>query len=225
MKTLGIIPARGSSKGIPKKNIRILSGKPLIAYTIEIFKACQRIDNFIVSTESNEIAEVAREYDAEVLKRPVDLARDESSMADVVRHVATELPDYDLYVTLYPTVPLRVHQDVDNAVNRLINSCYESLVSITPVTIHPYGGFSINGDDLITNIENIDVYRRQDMKPLYQATGGPYVVKKEFLYRLEDNMYTEKKTYYIIPLLRSIDIDEDLDLKFAEFLLEKGYIS
>ena len=157
MKTLGIIPARGSSKGIPKKNIRILSGKPLIAYTIEIFKACQRIDNFIVSTESNEIAEVAREYDAEVLKRPVDLARDESSMADVVRHVATELPDYDLYVTLYPTVPLRVHQDVDNAVNRLINSCYESLVSITPVTIHPYGGFSINGDDLITNIENIDV--------------------------------------------------------------------
>lgn len=222
MKVLGIIPARGGSKGIPKKNIKPLNGKPLIAYTIEMLKECRRIDDFIVSTESEEIEEVVNKYETTVLKRPASLALDHSSMADVIRHAAKELPDYDLYATLYPTAPFRKSKDVDQAVEKLANSEYESLVSVTPVTIHPYGGYSIHGDDLITNVENQGVYRRQDMKPLYQAMGGPYIVKKEFLYRLGDNMYTDIKTYFIIPELRALDIDTYIDFKFAEFLLEKS---
>lgn len=224
MKTLGIIPARGGSKGITNKNIKMLNGKPLIAYTIKLLKKCQRIDDFIVSTESDEIGEVALQFDASVLKRPLSLAEDDSSMADVVRHVAGEMPDYDFYATLYPTVPFREPEDVDQAIEKLSRSRYESLVSVTPVTIHPYGGYSIQGDDLITNIKNVNIYRRQDMKPLYQAMGGPYIVRKEFLAQLGNNMYTKHKTYFVIANLRAIDIDEEIDLKFAEFLLEKGYV-
>jgi CMP-N-acetylneuraminic acid synthetase len=220
MKILGIIPARGNSKEIPKKNIVLLDGKPLLAYTINLLKACKSIDSFVVSTESDEIAKVAKEYSAPVLKRPDYLSRDDSSVADVVRHVAHELPHYKLYVTVYPTVPLCIPSDVDMAVNKLVNSDYESLVSIVSATIHPYGGYSISGDDLVTNIENQKIYRRQDMRPLYQATGGPFIVRKEYLDKLGNNLYTEHKTFFLIPKERAIDIDEEIDLKFAEFLLK-----
>ena len=224
MKALGLIPARGGSKGIPEKNIQLLNGKPLIGYTIELLKNCRQIDEFIVSTESDKIGKVARQFGARVLKRPGYLAQDDSSMADVVRHVALKMPDYDFYATLYPTVPFRLPEDVDQAIDKLSNSNYESLVSITPVTVHPYGGYSIQGEDLITNLKTINVYRRQDMKPLYQAMGGPYIVRREFVAQLGNNMYTEHKTYYKITNLRAIDIDEEIDLKFAEFLIEKGYV-
>ena len=220
-KTLGIIPARGGSKGIPKKNIKLLLDKPLIAYTIELLRKSQSIDQFIVSTDSEEIANVARDFGAEVQMRPPHLSEDNSSMADVVRYVASKLSEFEFYLTVYPTVPLRIPEDVDGAVAKLRNSDYESLVSITQAGIHPYGGYSIEGDDLITNIENLNIYRRQDMRPLYQAMGGPYIVRKAFLGDLNNNMYTNRKTYYLIPKRRSVDIDENLDYLFAEFLLEK----
>jgi CMP-N-acetylneuraminic acid synthetase len=224
-KALGIIPARGGSKGLPDKNIIELAGKPLLAHTIELIKECDKISDFVVSTESSKISEIARQHGAQVLRRPENLSKDTTSMADVIRHVAEELPHYDLYVTLYPTVPFRSSEDVDNAVEKMIATEYESLVSITPVTIHPYGGYSIEGDDLVRNIKTTKIYRRQDMKPLFQAMGGPYIVRKECLNRLGDNMYTDSKTYHIIPNIRSVDIDDRLDLMFAEFLLEKGYVN
>ena len=221
-RVLGIIPARGGSKGIPGKNIKNLHGKPLIAYTIELLQKCRLIDDFVVSTDSHEIAEVAREFGAKVLERPEEHAQDLSPMPDVVRHVAEELDDYDYYLTVYPTTPLRIPEDVDGAIKKLLDSKSDSLVAITSVTVHPYGGYSVDGEDLVVNIEDTRTYRRQDMKMLYQAIGGPYIVKREALDELGNNMYTSKKTYFVVPNIRAIDIDEEMDFLFTEFIIEKG---
>ena len=118
MKVLGLIPARGKSKGIPRKNIKNLCGKPLIAWTIEESLKSKKLDNVVVSTDDEEIADIAQKYGADVpFMRPAELAGDSTSGIDTVLHAIDELPDFDSVLLLQPTSPLRTSTDIDSIIN------------------------------------------------------------------------------------------------------------
>jgi CMP-N-acetylneuraminic acid synthetase len=143
---IAIIPARGGSKGIPRKNIRLLAGKPLIAYTIEA-AFTSKMDKVIVSTEDEEIAEISKKYGAEVIERPKGLAKDETPTIDVIFHVLEILKaknyNPDIVVLLQPTSPLRNAEDIYNAIKLFLDSDCESVVSVCEVEHPPYWSFEI----------------------------------------------------------------------------------
>jgi len=221
---LAIIPARGGSKGIPRKNIRLLAGKPLIAYSIETALKSRYIDRIIVSTEDEEIAKIAKIYGAEVIKRPKELARDETPTIDAVKHVLEFLKkkeNYipDIIILLQPTSPLRSVEDIDNAVELFLNNDCEGIISLCEAKSPPYWSFRIR-KRYIEPILGWDFLhkRRQDVPKSYAPNGAIYITTVKNLYRY--NGFLSKKTMaYIMPFERSIDIDEEIDFKFAEFLL------
>lgn len=139
MKILGIIPARGGSKRLPKKNIRMLAGKPLIAWTIEEAKKSKLITCLIVSTEDSEVMEAAWKYGAEVLMREPELATDDASSEDVVRSVVRSLPGYDYVCLLQPTSPLRIAEDIDNTVGLAVQNGISVFTCNTDLTPRPNG--------------------------------------------------------------------------------------
>lgn len=139
-KILAIIPARGGSKGVPRKNIRELAGKPLIAWTIEEAKKSKYIDRLILSTEDDEIIEVAKQYGCEVpFKRPIELAQDDTPGIDPVLHAIEQCPGYDYVVLLQPTSPLRTVDDIDGCIEQLLSSDGTNFcVSVTEPEKSPY---------------------------------------------------------------------------------------
>jgi CMP-N-acetylneuraminic acid synthetase len=145
LKGCAIIPARGGSKDIPKKNIKPLRGKPLITYTIDYAKKSRCINKVVVSTEDEEIAEISRKYGAEVMERPENLAKGESPTIDVIFHVLKilKMKNYnpDIVVLLQPTSPLRSAKDIDNAIKLFLDSDCESVVSVYAVKHPPYWSF------------------------------------------------------------------------------------
>lgn len=130
VRVLGVIPARGGSKRIPRKNLRILAGSPLISYTIRAAQEAKSLTDWIVSTEDHEIEQVAHSYGAHVLKRPDRLAQDHSSTADVLHHALTAMGRYDMVVCLHPTSLLRQAKHIDEAVALLSQSDAPSLASV-----------------------------------------------------------------------------------------------
>ena len=147
MEIIALIPARGGSKGIPKKNIKNLRGKPLISYSIGSAKKTKYINKVVVSTEDKEIAEISREYDAEIIERPEELAEDESSTIDTILHalevLRAENYNPDIIILLQPTSPLRNAEDIDSAIELFLNSDCESVVSVCEVEHPPHWCFEI----------------------------------------------------------------------------------
>ena len=142
-KICAIIPARGGSKGIPRKNIQLVAGKPLIAYSIEKALQSKHINRVLVSTDDNEIAHVANTYGAEVLMRPKQLAQDDTPDLPVIQHILQELKKHENYVPEYvvhirPTCPLRSVSDIDSAIENIINIPCDSVRTISEVKHHPY---------------------------------------------------------------------------------------
>ncbi|MCZ7574935.1 MAG: acylneuraminate cytidylyltransferase family protein [Ardenticatenaceae bacterium] len=225
-RTLGVIPARGGSKGIPGKNIRLLAGKPLIAYTIEAARESQLLTRFVVSTDDKEIAAVAKAWGAPVLMRPSELAADDTPMAPVVQHVLSTLRstegDYDYIVLLQPTAPLRTGNDIDGALSLLQASSADSVISLYQVEQgHPYYMYTVENDQpKPLMIVPPGVTRRQQFPAIYVRNGAIYAVKRDIL--LEQHSFFGARTQaYIMPFLRSINIDTETDLLFAEFLLTR----
>lgn len=225
MEILAIIPARGGSKGVPKKNIRPLAGKPLIAYSIEQAKESKYISRVIVSTESEEIAEVARKWGAEVIKRPEELARDETPTIDVIIHVLDYLKKEEKYipnivVLLQPTSPLRTSEDIDGAIELFLNAqdCL-SLVSVTEFDHPPFWAMKIE-DNFLKPLfcEKYFRMRRQDLPKAYKPNGAVFISTPRVLYEYR-TFYTPKTIAYVMPPERSIDIDTEFDFLLAEFLL------
>ena len=144
-KILAIIPARGGSKGIPRKNIKLLAGKPLIAYTIEAALKSKYLDRVIVSTEDREIAETSRHYGAEVIKRPKILAKDKAKTIDVIFHLLNVLKEKnyipEIIVLLQPTSPLRIVKDIDKAIELFLKEKCESVVSVCECNPPSYWSF------------------------------------------------------------------------------------
>ena len=220
---LAIIPARSGSKGIKHKNIIDLNGKPLISYSIEAGLKSKYIDKVIVSTDGEEIAEVARKYGAEVpFLRPKDLASDTSKSIDVVIHAIEQLKmreeEYDYCVLLQPTQPLRKSEHIDESIEKIINKKAESLVSVCEVEEHPILMRRICDDKLINLLEGSSTVRRQDFEKVYIVNGAIYINQIDKLSlntSLNDNI-----TPYIMKREYSVDIDTIADLKVAEKFLK-----
>lgn len=218
---LALIPARGGSKGIPLKNIKMLAGKPLIAWTIGEAKKSKYIDRLILSSEDEQIINVAKEWGCEVpFIRPKELAQDDTPGIEPVIHSIKTLKEvYDYICLLQPTSPLRKVQDIDGCIELCVNNQASSCVSITSVQKHPYYFYSLNEKNIIKPlIKGKSGLRRQDLSSLYYVNGAVYfnnikrmVKSKKFI--------TNDTLGYVMNINRSIDIDEDWDFILAEALL------
>lgn len=224
MAVLAIIPARGGSKRIPRKNIKPLRGKPLIGWTVDAAKRASLIDRTIVSTDDEEIASVARELGADVpFIRPAELAADETPGIAPVLHAIEQLPMFDWVLLLQPTSPLRTHADIEAIWQLCQDGGTSSAVSITEVSKHPYWMYA---QDDLGRIEPLiagrpDVTRRQDLPPAYALNGALYLARTDWL--LERQGFVGPETLgYIMPPERSVDLDAPQDWRWVEFLIEQS---
>lgn len=223
-RVLALIPARGGSKGIKDKNIINLGGKPLIAYTIEAAIRSEYIDAVVVSTDSKTIADIAKQYGADIpFIRPDRLARDESKTIEAVLHAIEELKklkrEYDILILLQPTQPLRNSHDIDKAIIKFFEHKEESLVSISPVNDNPVLIRVINDMDRISPLLPVEsTIRRQDMPKYYKVNGCIYINKISELD--EDTSFNDNKNYYLMEQSHSVDIDEESDIAVAKYYLE-----
>jgi len=229
-KILCVIPARGGSKGLPGKNIKLLAGKPLIAYTIEHALQSPYIDRTIVSTDDQEIADIARQYGAEVpFVRPADLSSDQVATIDVLLHAVQwveehEKYDFDILVLLHATTPLRHVDDINACISMLVEAKADNVFSVTEAHRNPYFNMVEVGDDGIPKlVKKGDCITRQSAPKVYDMNASIYVWWKDVL-KNEKKIFLKKSRIYIMPKERSVDIDDDFDFKIAEILLKKDSI-
>jgi CMP-N,N'-diacetyllegionaminic acid synthase len=223
---LAIIPARGGSKSIPRKNVRLLCGKPLIAHTIEVALSSKLVNRVVVSTEDKEIADISKEHGAEVISRPPELAQDDTPSLPVFQYAIKHLEergDYrpEIIVVLQPTSPLRIAEDIDRAIEEFLEAKYDSVVSVCEVEHPPHWMYTLEGERLKPLIEGgKKVVRRQDAPKVYRLNGAVYVYSRDTTMK-ENRVLGRDTKAYIMPLERSIDIDTELDFKLAELLMRE----
>jgi CMP-N-acetylneuraminic acid synthetase len=226
---IAIIPARGGSKGLPRKNILPLNGIPLIAYTIQSALKSKYIDRVVVTTDNKEIADIALKYGAEVpFMRPDYLATDASSAVDVYLH-AVETLNKSLdnkisdFMVLLPTVPLRTEKNIDEAVELYDQKKPDTLISVKSAPVPPSWYLKITDTGKISNANfgdgSINVNRQQNMT-YYIPNGAIYILKYEILKETR-KYYTDNTLAYIMKEETSVDIDNLLDFKFAELLINQ----
>ena len=225
MSLLAVIPARGGSKGIPRKNIKELFGKPLIAWTIEVAKTVSEIDRLIVSTEDKEIADVARAFGADVpFLRPTELANDESPGIDPVLHALEMFPEYDEVLLLQPTSPLRSTEDIVGIIQMSKLQKASSIVSVTMLEKSINWMYSFEKNNRLKPLmEETLVTIRQNLPPTYALNGALYWAKSSWL--LQHKAFINNETLgYVMPKERSVDLDYSLDWDWAEFLIQRNCV-
>lgn len=222
-KILSIIPARGGSKGIPKKNIRPLLGKPLIAWSIEAANRSQYISDCICSTDDIEIAKIAKQYGCDVpYIRQSDLAMDTTPMIDVVLDVLKNIVGYDWIVLLQPTSPLRTHQDIDSAIKLCVEKNALSCASISIVKKSPNWMFRLEESNRIRPLlDDSLILRRQDIQPVYQLNGAIYIANVNWLRKYKKLVCSQETIGYVMDECSSIDIDEEIDFVVCEDALSR----
>jgi len=223
---LGLVTARGGSKGIPRKNLRPVAGRPLIAWTLDAAKAARSLSRVVVSTDDPEIALVARSLgvDAPFL-RPAELSGDASAHLDVVCHALDWLAShqgqqFEYVCLLQPTSPLRSAGDIDGAVELAVSRRAEAVVGVTPSPVHPNLIYRMDLNDTLTPLLSpIAGYaRRQDLPPVYVLNGAIYVNRIEAL-RRERTFTPAGALGFLMPTERSLDVDSEEDLRSAETAL------
>jgi CMP-N-acetylneuraminic acid synthetase len=212
MHVLGLIPARGGSKGIPRKNLAPVGGRPLLAWTVDAARAATELTRTVVSTDDDEIAAAAA---AEVLCRPAELAEDVTPMVAVVKHAVEELAP-DVVVVLQPTSPLRRAEHIDAAVRRLRDSGADAVVSVVEVP-HAYRPESLM-DVVDGRVVGRDAAGTRQEKPLVYARNGPAVLVLR-ADRLTDDLYGGDCRPYVMGQRDSLDVDTPFDLELADLLL------
>lgn len=223
---LAVIPARGGSKGLPRKNLRMLAGKPLIAWTIEEAKKSKYIDRLILSSEDKEIIEVARDWKCEVpFIRPMELAADETPGVEPILHAIDALPEkYDYVVLLQPTSPLRLVEDIDGCIEMCVHTIAPVCVSMTKTGKNPEWMYRVadTGSTVPVTDSGYTSSRRQDIQPSFVLNGAVYVAETAWL-KQNRTFISEKMKAFRMPPDRSKDVDTELDLKICELLLrERG---
>jgi len=228
-KILAIIPARGGSKGVIRKNVRNLADKPLIAYTIEAAKTSKYFDRIIVSTEDLEIASVSKSYGAEVpFLRPMELALDSTPGIEPILHCLEWLEKEQDYVPDYVcllqcTSPLRNNHQINGAIEEMFNKNADSIVSVYESDKSPYWMKKIEHGKLKNYIKDNKSYtRRQDIPKAYMLNGAIYICKTKLLIK-NRNWYSENTIPYIMDKNTSVDIDDINDFRFIEYLMKEGY--
>ena len=217
MKVIAIIPARGGSKGIPRKNLVNFSGKPLIQWSIDAALKSTYITDVVVSSDDDEILNVAQENKGVLaIKRPIELAQDSSKTAPVLTHVLESLNGikYDYLILLQPTSPLRTAEDIDLAFEKLLNSKATSLISVCELEHHPYKSFKLDEKGYLQGIINNDYpfYPRQSLPKTYRANGAIYIIKVNDFIK-DETLFTNKATHFEMSIDASLDIDAITDLR------------
>lgn len=229
MKILGVITARGGSKGIPKKNIKLLGGAPLISYTIRATQKSKLITDLIVSTDDEEIASVCREYGAEIpFMQPAELAQDTSHHLEVMQYAIKFMEEkrgvvYDYAVIFQPTSPFRTMEDIDKTIEKIIEHNADSAFSMCEIepSHHPIKVKKMNGDKVLPYCIDEEVgTHRQDFPIAYKRSGAVYATKRDLVMK-KNKLFGDFAVGHIVPLDRSIDIDSPLDWVKAEFLFEE----
>lgn len=219
-KILALIPARGGSKGVPRKNVKLLGDKPLIAYSIAAAQKSVYVDDIVVTTDDEEIAETSKRYGAEVpFMRPAELAADTSKTIDCVVHARDELASmgrlYDIIVLLQPTSPLRRAEDIDKSIEMFIERgrlglCSVSVVEDNPLLLRTIG----EGGVVHPLISQSSTMRRQDLPVYYKVDGSIYINRAEDL--SINTSLNDNPIGYVLPKEKSIDIDSFEDFRRAE---------
>ena len=232
IRVLGIILARGGSKGLPGKNKMMLRGKPLIAWTVQAGLQSVYINDIVVSTDSHEIAEIAQEYGAEVpFIRPENLATDASQSADSISHAIRFLQEqgrkYDYVILLEPTSPMRDNLDIDDAISMLISCGGSALVSVCRAsTSHPSFMFTMESEQKLRpyeNIRSVGSLRRQDLSRVFYPDGSLYISSIE-TFQKEMTFYHEGTLGFEMPRWKSFEIDDDLDFLLVETIMREKEI-
>ena len=227
-KILAVITARGGSKGIPRKNVKELAGKPLITYSIEVAKNSKYLTRCIVSTDDQEIIDIAQKYGADIpFIRPDELAKDDSTSLDVVNHALGWLKEnnneeYDYLMILQPTSPLRTSEDIDACIKKAINTNADSVMSMKELEdFSPKKLKKINNDLISPYFKDEGNFsaRRQDLDKMYKRNCAIYLTKTEFI--KQNDLFGKVSRTYIMPEERSIDINQLIDFELAEFWIKK----
>ncbi|MBN8568780.1 MAG: acylneuraminate cytidylyltransferase family protein [Ignavibacteria bacterium] len=221
-KIAALITARGGSKGIPKKNITKLCGKPLIQWTVESAMKSGYIDKVFLSTDNDEIINSVKKFPVEVpFKRPKNLSSDKATSTDVILHFIEWMKkssnEYDVLLLLQPTSPFRKSEHIDSSIKKFIASKEAlSLISVTENVKSPYLSRKLNSNGYIENLFNVkSEKRRQDIPVTYYINGAIYLTEVKNFEKYK-TFQTPKTLSYIMPYYSSIDIDEPMDLKIAE---------
>jgi len=222
---LGLIPARGGSKSLPRKNIRPLLGKPLIAWTIEQALVSKYLDRVVVSTDDEKVANISKKYGAEgPFMRPKELATDEAKGIDVVLHAIDWIEksgnSYDLIMLLQPTSPLRTSEDIDKAIKLLFSKKAQAVVSVCEAEHHPYWSNILPENGCMRDFiktENMNK-NRQELPVFYRLNGAIYLACWDYL-KNERSFFGKNTFAYIMPKERSIDIDNEVDFELARILM------
>ena len=222
---LAIVPARGGSKGLPGKNLKNLDNKPLIAHTIESALQSNEISRVVISTDDKNIADVAKAYGADVpFMRPAYLATDNSLAIDTYKYTVDKLINDENaeivdYIVLLPTSPLRTEKDISNSVEIFRKKNADSVISVSKEE-KPISWFKELDHDGKIIEKNLSLKNRQDEIDYYCPNGSIYIFRKKLI---DEGKYYSSKTYaYVMPKSRSVDIDDELDFAFAEFLLKNS---
>jgi len=231
-KVLCTICARGGSKGVKNKNIKEINGKPLIAYTIEQAKESGLFEHIVLSTDSEAIANIVKEYGAEVFfKRSAKMASDTAGKLDVIRDAFVRSEEhynttFDYLIDLDATAPLRNVEDVRNSFKQFIANNNDNLITAMPSRRSPY--FNLieqNREGKVYLSKTLDsvIVRRQDAPKSYDMNASIYIWKRDVILN-EKSIFLEKTGLYVMPEERSIDIDTPLDYKFVEFLMKENNV-
>jgi len=228
MKILGIIPARGGSKGVKLKNIRQLNGKPLIYYTIKAAQDSKRMQRFVVSTDSPQIAAISRQYGAEVpFLRPDNLATDEAKPIPVLQHALNEIETidgvtYDGVLMLQPTTPFRMASDIDQAIELMEKTDCDSVISVVEVGAHHPARMKFIEDGRLIDppfCEDYENQPRQELPQMFIRNGAIYLTKREII--LHNSIKGKDCRALIMDYKYSVNIDSEFDFDLAEWFKEK----
>jgi CMP-N,N'-diacetyllegionaminic acid synthase len=223
----GVIPARGGSKGLPGKNLRVLGKLSLIGHAVASARESARLTRFIVSTDSPALADEARRHGAEVpFQRPADLASDEAGMVPVLQHAVRWLETTgarpDLVVTLQPTSPFRTGDDIDRTVAQVIDTGSDSAQTVTEAGYHPFFMKTLDGDRTVALFADGHKYvRRQDAPTVYQPSGAVYVTRRDVL-MTEGRVLGADNRAIVQGFEAAVNIDTEWDFLLAELILGKG---
>lgn len=220
-KFLAIIPARGGSKRLPRKNVLDLQGKPLIAWTIAAAKNCQSIDAVCVSSDDAEILAIAEQYQAQALLRPDELASDTATTFDAIKHaIQANKEQYEYIVLLQPTSPLRTAQHIDEAIDLLNEKTADAVISVCEVEHSPLWSNTLPDDGNMTDFLREDALQRsQDLPTYYRLNGAIYICRTDRLLAEKSFFIADNIFAYVMATEESVDIDNQIDFYTAESIL------
>lgn len=218
---LAIIPARGGSKRLPRKNVLDLCGKPLIAWSIEAGLNSKYIDKVVVTSDDDEILEISEKFGAETIKRPDELASDTATTFDAIKHTIENLEKFDCIVLLQPTSPLRNERHINEAIELLENKNADAVVSVCEMDHSPLWSNTLPEDNGMNNFLRDEVLnkRSQDLEIYYRLNGAIYICDRARLLQEESFFIKDNIFAYKMDRKSSVDIDEEIDFKFANSLL------